>query len=87
MRALLNGLLAGAAGTVALNAARRFPRRIASLTLIEPVAFHLLGRADEPDGWREIAALAERHVAFQAYLSDYVWRQTLAGCKGCHTNS
>ena len=50
-------------GTVALNAARRFPRRVASLTLIEPVAFHLLRRADEPTGWREIAALAERHLA------------------------
>jgi pimeloyl-ACP methyl ester carboxylesterase len=50
-------------GTVALRAARHFPRQIASLTLIEPVAFHLLRRADEPDGWREIAALAERHVA------------------------
>ena len=50
-------------GTVALHAARRFPRRVASLILIEPVAFQLLRRADEPDGWREIAALAERHVA------------------------
>ena len=50
-------------GTVALHAARRFPRQVASLTLIEPVAFQLLRRADEPDGWREIAALAERHVA------------------------
>jgi len=50
-------------GTVALRAAKRFPRQVASLTLIEPVAFHLLRHADEPDGWREIAALAERHVA------------------------
>lgn len=50
-------------GTVALNAARRFPRRVASLSLIEPVAFHLLRHADEPDGWSEIAALAERHLA------------------------
>jgi len=50
-------------GTVALRAARRFPRQVASLALIEPVAFHLLRRADEPDGWREIAALAERHLA------------------------
>jgi pimeloyl-ACP methyl ester carboxylesterase len=50
-------------GTVALNAARRFSRQVASLTLIEPVVFHLLRRAHEPDGWREIAALAERHVA------------------------
>jgi pimeloyl-ACP methyl ester carboxylesterase len=50
-------------GTVALRAARRFPRQVASLTLIEPVAFNLLRRADAPDGWREIAALAERHLA------------------------
>jgi pimeloyl-ACP methyl ester carboxylesterase len=49
-------------GTVALNAARRFAQRVASLTLIEPVAFHLLRHGDEPDGWREIAALAERHL-------------------------
>jgi pimeloyl-ACP methyl ester carboxylesterase len=50
-------------GTVALSAARRFPPRIGSLTLIEPVAFQLLRSADEPDGWREIAALAERYLA------------------------
>jgi pimeloyl-ACP methyl ester carboxylesterase len=50
-------------GTVALSVASRYPQRVASLTLIEPVAFHLLRRADEPDGWREIAALAERHLA------------------------
>ena len=50
-------------GTIALNAARRFARQIASLTLIEPVAFHLLRRCDEVAGWREIAALAERHLA------------------------
>jgi pimeloyl-ACP methyl ester carboxylesterase len=50
-------------GTVALNAARHFPGQVASLTLIEPVAFHLLRRAEEPDGWREVAALAERHLA------------------------
>jgi pimeloyl-ACP methyl ester carboxylesterase len=50
-------------GTVALNAAQRFPRKVASLTLIEPVAFNLLRRADEPDGWREVAALADRHLA------------------------
>lgn len=50
-------------GTVALNAAREFPQRIASLTLIEPVAFHLLKAADHPEGWREIAKVAERHIA------------------------
>jgi pimeloyl-ACP methyl ester carboxylesterase len=49
-------------GTVAINAARRFAQQAASLTLIEPVAFHLLRRADEPEGWREIARLAERHL-------------------------
>jgi pimeloyl-ACP methyl ester carboxylesterase len=50
-------------GTVAINAARCFAGQVASLTLIEPVAFHLLRRADEPDGWREVKALAERHLA------------------------
>jgi pimeloyl-ACP methyl ester carboxylesterase len=50
-------------GTVALDAARRFPERVASLTLIEPVAFHLLRRADEPDGWREVRTLAEHYLA------------------------
>jgi len=49
-------------GTVALDAARRFPQRVASLTLIEPVAFHLLRRADDPDGWREIRTLAQQHL-------------------------
>src|SRR5262245_22966558 len=50
-------------GAVALDAARRFPGQVASLTLIEPVAFQLLRRADELDGWREVAALAARHLA------------------------
>jgi pimeloyl-ACP methyl ester carboxylesterase len=50
-------------GTVAINAARRFPKHVASLTLIEPVAFQLLRRANEPDGWGEVKALAERHLA------------------------
>src|SRR5262249_4213097 len=46
-----------------LSAARRFSGKVASLTLIEPVAFQLLRRADQPDGWREVANLAARHVA------------------------
>jgi pimeloyl-ACP methyl ester carboxylesterase len=50
-------------GTVALNCARRYSGQVASLTLIEPVAFHLLRRANEPDAWLEIATLAERHMA------------------------
>jgi pimeloyl-ACP methyl ester carboxylesterase len=49
-------------GTVALDAARRFPEHVASLSLIEPVAFHLLRRADEPDG-REVRTLAEHYLA------------------------
>jgi pimeloyl-ACP methyl ester carboxylesterase len=76
-------------GTVAINAARRFASRVGSLTLIEPVAFHLLRRADQPEGWREIAALAERHLtlvgegrdaeaaeAFTTYwMGQSTWRQ------------
>jgi pimeloyl-ACP methyl ester carboxylesterase len=50
-------------GAVAHNAARRSPGQIASLTLIEPVAFRLLRGANEPDGWREVVALADRHLA------------------------
>jgi pimeloyl-ACP methyl ester carboxylesterase len=48
-------------GAIALTAAQRFPGRFASLALVEPVGFQLLKAADEPDGWREIASLAERH--------------------------
>jgi lipase len=57
-------------GTVALNAVRRFPRRVASLTLIEPVAFQLLRDADELNDWREVAALAEQHTALTAQGHD-----------------
>src|SRR5262245_29125036 len=44
-------------GGTSRSTPRGFPRQVASLTLIEPVAFHLLRRTDEPDGWREIAVL------------------------------
>jgi pimeloyl-ACP methyl ester carboxylesterase len=57
-------------GTVALNAVRRSPRRVASLTLIEPVAFQLLRDADELNDWREVAALAEQHIALTAQGHD-----------------
>jgi pimeloyl-ACP methyl ester carboxylesterase len=53
-------------GTVAINAAKRFPERIASLTLIEPVAFQLLKAAGRPDEWGEIVELANRHLALTA---------------------
>src|SRR5262245_54736643 len=44
-------------GAVALRLAADRPTRLLSLTLIEPVAFHLLGRA--PDGTREHDLLRE----------------------------
>ncbi len=50
-------------GTVALGAAAHCPGRIASLVLIEPVAFHLLRHAGKPDEWEAIRALAQRHMA------------------------
>jgi pimeloyl-ACP methyl ester carboxylesterase len=53
-------------GAIALAAAQRHPGRIASMTLIEPVAFQLLREADETDSWREIVSLAERHIALVA---------------------
>lgn len=49
-------------GMVALGAARWLPHRIASLTLVEPVAFPLIRAANRPDGWLEIAALAAGHM-------------------------
>jgi pimeloyl-ACP methyl ester carboxylesterase len=55
---------------VALGAAQRFAARVASHTLIEPVAFQLLRGGDAPDGWREVAALAERHMALVAQERD-----------------
>jgi pimeloyl-ACP methyl ester carboxylesterase len=57
-------------GTVSINAARRFQKQVASLTLIEPVAFHLLRQADESDGWREVEALAERHLSLVGQRQD-----------------
>jgi pimeloyl-ACP methyl ester carboxylesterase len=49
-------------GTVAINAAKRFAGNIASLTLIEPVAFHLLRYSGQHQLRSEIAALAERYL-------------------------
>jgi pimeloyl-ACP methyl ester carboxylesterase len=57
-------------GAIALNAVRHFPRRVASLTLIEPVAFHLLKQNDDADDWREVAALADQHIALTAQGHD-----------------
>jgi pimeloyl-ACP methyl ester carboxylesterase len=55
-------------GAVALNFALAEPSRIASLTLIEPVAFNLLREARDP-AWAEIETLAGRHIA-QAEAGD-----------------
>jgi pimeloyl-ACP methyl ester carboxylesterase len=48
-------------GTVALNFALAHRPRVASLTLIEPVAFNLLHEARDA-AWSEIEALARRHI-------------------------
>ena len=48
-------------GAVALSFALAEPSRVASLTLIEPVAFHLLKEAGDA-AWDEIAQLAGRHI-------------------------
>lgn len=50
-------------GAVALELANVLPDRIASLAMYEPVAFNLLRVAGETEGWAEISAIAQRHVA------------------------
>ncbi|WP_300299852.1 alpha/beta fold hydrolase [Ferrovibrio sp.] len=49
-------------GAMALELARRQPRRVASLALYEPVAFGLLRDSSQRDAWREIALVAQRHI-------------------------
>lgn len=49
-------------GALALELARRQPRRIASLAMYEPVAFGLLRNSSHQDGWREIALLGQRQI-------------------------
>jgi pimeloyl-ACP methyl ester carboxylesterase len=57
-----------AGAVIALRAATRHPERIASLSLIEPVAFTLLqqGKDQHRDRelWAEIEMLARRHIDF-----------------------
>jgi len=76
-------------GAVALQAAKRHPARIASLSLIEPAAFQLLRYHEDTELWQEIVMLARRHIdfvdqnrdadaasAFVSYwTSPSVWRQ------------
>ena len=49
-------------GAMALDAARILGARVASLTLIEPVAFHLLRPAGRISEWHEIHEVGERMV-------------------------
>lgn len=53
---------------IALRAAMRDPHRIATLSLIEPVAFHLLRQGQDQDRdrelWDEIEMFARRHIDF-----------------------
>jgi len=51
-------------GVVALQAAIRCPAKIASLALIEPVAFQLLRNDQDRALWAEIEMLARRHIDF-----------------------
>jgi pimeloyl-ACP methyl ester carboxylesterase len=48
-------------GMLALEVAAAMPERLASLTLIEPVSFHVL-RAAGDDAWPAIDALSGRHI-------------------------
>ena len=50
-------------GAIALRAASLRPERVASLVLIEPTAVHLLHLLGEEAAWREIEAVALRHIA------------------------
>jgi pimeloyl-ACP methyl ester carboxylesterase len=59
----------GFGGVVALEAARRMPRRVRSLTLIEPAAFHLLDRAQP--GARALAE--EIDVLTGRVCADIAW--------------
>jgi pimeloyl-ACP methyl ester carboxylesterase len=49
-------------GALALRAASLRPERVASLVAIEPTAFHLLHLLGEQPAWREIEAVATRHI-------------------------
>jgi pimeloyl-ACP methyl ester carboxylesterase len=66
-------------GAVAIDAARRFGDRIASVAAIEPVAFHLLRLGAEPDTWREIAHIAHRHINFVAAGRDVEAAEAFVG--------
>jgi len=61
-------------GGIALHIARRRPELLASLTLIEPTAFHLLkdGTAEDRAAYREIVSVAESvsHSLACGYRSD-----------------
>jgi pimeloyl-ACP methyl ester carboxylesterase len=53
-------------GVVAIRAATRFRDLIASLTLIEPVAFQLLRDGGNRESWNEISGLARNNIRLVA---------------------
>jgi pimeloyl-ACP methyl ester carboxylesterase len=53
-------------GVVALRLARRRGVALRSLTLIEPVEFHVLRAASEQEAWAEVEELRSRYVARMA---------------------
>lgn len=48
---------------IALEAARLLGKQVKSLTLIEPVSFHLLRGSERQAEWRQVEAMAERVTA------------------------
>ena len=58
-------------GVVAIRTAIKFSERIASLTLIEPVAFQLLLDGGNQESWNEIAELARNNIHFIAEGLDH----------------
>lgn len=73
-------------GAMVLEAARRNAACVKSLSLIEPVAFHLLRQIEPQDAWQRIAALSKKvnalhgtgkhHQAAAAYMIFWIghWR-------------
>lgn len=57
-------------GAVALDVAQQLPERVASLTLIEPVAFPYVRAAGRLDDWDTIAAIATRCMELTAQCDD-----------------
>jgi pimeloyl-ACP methyl ester carboxylesterase len=57
-------------GAVALEAARALGRRVRSLTLIEPVAFHLLRLSGRIQEWEELTSMGQRMLTALRFQRD-----------------